>query len=289
MKRRDQTGAFLAALAFALSASAGSLADRWVYFYGDLADDAVAVRFTNLVDRAAQAGFNGVVIACDAEFAFEWGDARKSKYRAALRTAADAKMDVVPMMWSIGYGSMLGKRPDFVETRPLRDLPYVVRDGQIVFDAASAGAAAKPITKVPRGAGATFRIRRADTGETCVEGRDYRTPPKMTEVQVKPDDKPLVFAAVKGGRLKDGDRLIVDGAIPSMAEMFDYSPYGQYSACMSDPALYAYFEKSAAGVEEVFHPRKWFLSMDEVRNGGTCDACCAAPARRTWRTSSPTA
>ncbi|MBQ3287950.1 MAG: exo-alpha-sialidase [Kiritimatiellae bacterium] len=275
MKRRDQTGAFLAALVLALSASAGSLADRWVYFYGDLADDGVAVRFTNLVDRAAQAGFNGVVIACDAEFAFEWDDARKSKYRAALRTAADAKMDVVPMMWSIGYGSMLGKRPDFVETRPLRGLPYVVRDGQIVFDAASAGAETKPITKVPRGAGAPFRIRRADTGVPCAEGRDYRTPPKMTEVQVKPDDKPLVFEAVKGGCLKDGDRLIVDGAIPSMAEMFDYSPYGQYSACMSDPALYAYFEKSAAGVEDVFHPRKWFLSMDEVRNGGTCDACRA--------------
>lgn len=265
-------GLALACMAGAEGATA--FGDRWVYFYGDLADPGVSVKYTNVLAQAEKAGMNGLVLACEAETAYAWDAARKSKYRAALQKAAQAGIEVIPNMWSIGYGSMLSRHPDFVETVPLEDVPYVVRDGKIVFDGAN-GQGARPITKVPRGAGASFRIVCRRTGKACVEGRDYAAPPQMTSVPVKPEDPPLAFEALRGGMLKEGDRLLVTGAMPSMAEMFDYSPYGQYSACMSDPALYAYFEKSAAGVEEVFRPRKWMLSMDEVRNGGTCNACRA--------------
>ena len=44
---------------------------------------------------------------------------------------------------------------------------------------------------------------------------------------------------------------------------------------MSAPALYEYFRTSAAAVKEALDPRKWFLSMDEIRAGGTCPLCRA--------------
>ena len=44
---------------------------------------------------------------------------------------------------------------------------------------------------------------------------------------------------------------------------------------MSDPKLYRLFRKSAEVLEELLHPDRWYLSLDEVRNGGTCPLCSA--------------
>ena len=401
--------------------------ERWFYFAGDLARESTAAKFGDTVNAAHEAGYNGVLLECNVGNAFLWDDCKVRKYRKILSSCASKGMKVIPSVWSVGYGSMLPYSPDLVETAPIRDLPYVVKNRHIKFaeeelsidnagleDSAADGIfrgwetdapgkvcfvdrevlhggrqcirlgpertsegharlyrrisvkpfrcyrfsawirvddacddslkkelrivvrgggedlgfnkvmespdfhhgqwrqygvdfytytncsvhvyvgawgmtaarfwvddlkiAGLPLSKVPRGAGSSFRVKRADTGMFCEEGRDYLPPPPMKDWRIRPNECPLTFEVPLGSSLKDGDRLLVDASIPSAAHIYDKSPFGQYSACMSDPALYEYFERSAVAVEEIFHPDFWMLSMDEIRAGGTCEAC---RARRT--------
>ena len=70
---------------------------------------------------------------------------------------------------------------------------------------------------------------------------------------------------------KDGDaagrRLLRAGCL---------STANQVSTCLSEPSLYEIIEKSVFKVEELLSPKKWQISIDEFRNGGTCAACKAA-------------
>ena len=120
-----------------------------------------------------------------------------------------------------------------------------------------------------------FRVMNVRTGAPCAEGVDYLPPPSMTDWRMKQDDRALTFGIPEGSSLREGDALRIDASVPSVAHIYDKSPCGQYSACMSDPALYGYFERSAVSVKDLFHPDGWMLSMDEIRAGGTCEACRA--------------
>ena len=425
-------GAF--ALLLALSCSAGVLPDRFFFFWGDLVRPERWAKFSALVQTAAAHGLNGVVLECNAENAFRWDEAKKARYREARRLCEEAGVAIIPQVWSVGYGSMFSYSQDFVETSLLRGLPYVVRNGRLVFEHEEApignagfekvggdgriegweadepgrvvmssargahgglrcvefvpGAAVSrhkharlyrkveispfrryrfsawvrqrepapgafrpflrvqvcgpngetigssivtndvedcdawqrywadfytgtnsfvrvyvgaweregeerpwldegrfwvddvelttlPITKVPRGAGAPFAIKNLRTGRICQKGVDYATPLPMADCRIRPDDPPVDIRVLGNGTLREGDRVRIAAALPAQARIFDKSPYGQYSACMSDPELYAYFARSAAAVEELLHPDKWMLSMDEIRAGGTCRACRA--------------
>jgi hypothetical protein len=116
-------------------------------------------------------------------------------------------------------------------------------------------------------AGAPFIVRNADTGETYREGIDYLAPKSDASV-TRANDSDVAIAIPGGSAIRPGTRLAVD--------CYEVARRGnrQVGACMANPGLYAYFEKSAPVIDELFdHPRKWFLSMDEIRAGGTCEAC----------------
>ena len=127
------------------------------------------------------------------------------------------------------------------------------------------------LQRVMSGPGAPFRVRDAKTGEVYVEGRDYRRPdpiPRHLEkIGFHADGPSQEFGIVKGGRIADGARLLVDAY-----ELAEVSPE-QYSACMSNPGLYRYFEESVVALKRMFDPKRVFLSLDELRIGGTCAAC----------------
>ena len=42
---------------------------------------------------------------------------------------------------------------------------------------------------------------------------------------------------------------------------------------MAEPKLYEIFDQEAKLLVETLHPRSVFLNMDEIRMGGTCEAC----------------
>ncbi|MEW6355889.1 MAG: hypothetical protein AB1696_06175 [Planctomycetota bacterium] len=110
----------------------------------------------------------------------------------------------------------------------------------------------------------------SDDGKTIYEeGKDYERieDPKLNFSHPPKDGLPITLTA--NSRIKDGQRLLVSyyhGAAINR---------GQVSVCMSEPELYAYWRESAAAIKKHLNPDKWFLSMDEIRAGGSCRACKA--------------
>lgn len=68
-------------------------------------------------------------------------------------------------------------------------------------------------------------------------------------------------------RIKDGQRLRVSWYHP----MLIYE--SQVTVCMGEPEVYEIFEHEAALLWERLRYRKALLNMDEVRMGGSCQAC----------------
>jgi hypothetical protein len=47
----------------------------------------------------------------------------------------------------------------------------------------------------------------------------------------------------------------------------------QTSACMAVPEVYEIWKKQMRLIEDLIHPKAYFLSMDEIRQGGYCESC----------------
>ncbi len=120
---------------------------------------------------------------------------------------------------------------------------------------------------VLRRPGAPIRVTSDDGESVYEEGKDFATivDPKLWDFRGHHEDPPLKL--LPGSRIKDGDRLRVSyyhaAAIGS----------GQMSICMSEPALYDYWRESVRWIDEKLGSQRYFLSMDEIRAGGSCVAC----------------
>ena len=112
--------------------------------------------------------------------------------------------------------------------------------------------------------GLTFDVRDVRTGAKLRAGVDYELPP-----QTAWNRNWNSFRILPGGAVRDGAELVVDYWTAAVVAS------SQRPCCMSAPALYDFYRTSAAAVKEALNPRKWFLSMDEIRAGGTCPLCQA--------------
>ena len=120
---------------------------------------------------------------------------------------------------------------------------------------------------VLRRPGTPVTVQSDDGAVTYVEGRDYAPleDPAYNLTRVDRDATPLVI--LPGGRIHEGQRLRVSWY---HAMTINGS---QVSVCMAAPGLYEVFEKETAALAERLRPRRVLLSIDEVRMGGTCEAC----------------
>jgi hypothetical protein len=107
-----------------------------------------------------------------------------------------------------------------------------------------------------------FTVRDAKTGAELRAGVDYELPPQNVW-----NKKWNSFRLVRGRVTREGTELVVDYWTAAVVAG------SQRPCCMSSPALYDYYRTSAAAVKSALNPRKWFLSMDEIRAGGTCPLC----------------
>ena len=106
-------------------------------------------------------------------------------------------------------------------------------------------------------------------GEIFKEGKDYSLPvikPFTFDFKVGYVTPPITI--LPGSKIKDGDRLRVD--------CFYYKAMVKknvIAVCMSEPEVYDIWRKQVALLEKYLSPKKYFLSMDEIRAGGACVAC----------------
>ncbi len=384
-----------------------------------LNDDADLLLASNIIVRAAQAGMRNVLWPGGLDTYWTWSADRKARFLEVKRIADENNMRIVPSIWSTGYGTMVSVDPGLIESRPLKDLPYVAKGGRLVpdkreeqlapgggfegvaafADLAAAGwktnnmyapavidtcvfrsgksslrveqrddmtkNAALIYRKIPVKPGSMYRasvwykaedlpkasgalrlqvymngtkkclvktlnhydsfkdtrwrnmvidfaagesslaevsfgswnvkagtfwiddisvveaglreiarredsprtVRNAETGREYVFGRDWQNPNFR---KLKSGEDEITFPLPEGSSIREGEKVKIDTYVPSHA-----GPKMQISTCMSDPKLYELFRKSAEVLEELLHPDRWYLSLDEVRNGGTCPLCAA--------------
>lgn len=120
---------------------------------------------------------------------------------------------------------------------------------------------------VLRRPGTPFTVSSEDGSVTYGEGKDYAALPHGQSSPWRDENDALKLKLLPAGRIRDGERLRVSW-YHSM-RIHD----SQVTVCMGEPAIYDIFEHEAKLLAERLHPRRVLLNLDEVRMGGTCQAC----------------
>ena len=371
----------LAAFVCTGSVCAAEFENRWVYFTTPMTDDANVREAEKVIASAKANGLNGLVLACGLEFFTCWPGDRLPRLRAIQKLCKEAGLEIIPSMFSLGYGSMCNYGISLLEGVPVEGWTYVAKGGRLVPAAprtvdvgkvdrqiqgsmnrllvanvkvrdkaryrlscrmrtkdffakrdlqlwalesgrkefvllASRSFKFKPTQawtlcevdfNVPEDVRALnlyagcqggfksgeldledFRleqvapvavlkrdtapvvVRNAKTGRTYAADRDF-TVPKCSRTGADRGEpvKPTEFPIPDGSAIREGDVVTVDCYVLAVVDG------AQVSTCLSEPALYGYIEKSVRKVEELLSPKKWQISIDEFRNGGTCAGCKA--------------
>jgi hypothetical protein len=103
----------------------------WLYYPTNLLVEKNVDKLQDIWGRAAKAGYTHVLLA-DSKFSrLGEMDSRYFKNVERVRKiAADLKLALVPAVFSIGYSNdLLSRNPNLAEGLPVRDAPFVVKDG----------------------------------------------------------------------------------------------------------------------------------------------------------------
>jgi hypothetical protein len=110
-------------------------ADRWVYAPFNLLDDRKVGQLISIIRRAGKSGYTGIVLA-DYKFAtlrFQPPAYFKNLERVR-RAAEDAKLEIIPAIFPIGYSNgLLAHDPNLAEGVPVKDAPFVVKGREAVL------------------------------------------------------------------------------------------------------------------------------------------------------------
>jgi len=122
------------------------------------------------------------------------------------------------------------------------------------------------LLNVLRRPGTPLAVRGEAPGVVYQEGKDYAriADPKLN-FRFTHDGPPIKL--LRGSRTRDGERLRVSYYHGIAINR------GQVSVCMSEPKLYEIWRQQARLMHKHLAPSKYLLSMDEVRAGGSCQAC----------------
>jgi len=394
--------------------ASGQYPDRWVYVGRNLSQDAHVDDIQGIVETARQHGLNGMLLAAGLEGVAGWDAPRLARLERVKAMCHQSQIEIVPIIWSVGYGSGLRADRNFAAGIACRNLPFAVEGKEARFvpdpDLKIAnpgfeefagnsmkgyrfhdrpGVASFPDTEVFHSGSASLRFEnfgqfkhgharvmqevaakphrqyrftcwvktegleptrafkiQAYGSKGCIAPRSFRIEPTMDWRKLTlvfnslQHDKVRMYAGLWGG--KSGKIWFDDFAFEEMAlvnvlrrpgaplkvtsddgqtvfeEGRDFEPIqddklsfsrprpdnpairltpnshiadgqrlrvsyyhgmsinrGQVSVCMSNPKLYDYWRDSAAAIQKHLNPAKWFLSMDEIRMGGSCELCKA--------------
>ncbi len=122
------------------------------------------------------------------------------------------------------------------------------------------------LVNVLRRPGTPLEVRGEVSGTVYEEGKDYAQIVDPNLNHRFDHDGPAIELPPQS-RIKKGERLRVSW----YHSMTLYQR--QVSVCMSEPELYDIWRSQVQLLAERSKPKKYFLSMDEIRAGGSCAAC----------------
>jgi hypothetical protein len=122
------------------------------------------------------------------------------------------------------------------------------------------------LLNVLRRPGTPVTVRSADADTAYKEGSDYS---RIEDAQLnfRFDHEGPAIRILPGGKIKDGQKLRV-----SYYHGFSIND-GQTTVCMGEPKTYEIWRDMAKRMHAAAAPPRYVLSMDEIREGGTCEAC----------------
>ncbi len=110
--------------------------------------------------------------------------------------------------------------------------------------------------------------RSGDGATVLCRGKVIYAPLQDPNLSPWHDDKEaLPLKLLPGSSIQEGAHLRVSW----YHSMIIYD--SQVAVCMGEPKLYELFDQQAKLLVDTLHPRSVFLNMDEIRMGGTCQAC----------------
>ena len=115
--------------------------------------------------------------------------------------------------------------------------------------------------------GTPVKVENEDGSVIFAEGKDYAP---LQDPQLNPfrdDGDALPLKVLPGSRIHDGDRLRVSWYHSMLIND------SQVTVCMAEPELYEMFDHEVKLLAEHLQPRSVLLNTDEIRMGGTCQAC----------------
>lgn len=122
------------------------------------------------------------------------------------------------------------------------------------------------LLNVLRRPGAPITVRADGDGTKYEEGRDYdRIEDPQLNFRFDHEGPPIRL--LPGSRIREGQRLRV-----SYYHGFSIND-GQTPVCMGEPKTYEIWREAARRIHAAAAPPRYVLSMDEMREGGTCAAC----------------
>jgi hypothetical protein len=122
------------------------------------------------------------------------------------------------------------------------------------------------LTNVLRRPGTPVKVRNEKTGTVYAEGRDFAAI-SDPQLNFSWDHEGPAIKLLPGSRIRTGDRLRVD-------YYHGTTIYREQTTIdMSEPAVYEVWQRQIPLIEKYLAPKKYFLSMDEVRVGGFCEVC----------------
>jgi hypothetical protein len=151
--------AWLVAATQTTPAAEPKITDRWVYLQKNLQVTEEIPKVVALIERAAAAGYNGVVLA-DYKLNI-LGQVPDHYFRNIAKVKAAAErlnVELIPCVASFGYSDgILAHDVNLAEGLPVKDAPFVVKDGVAVPESTLAGRNLIP---------GDFEEVRGDTGDT---------------------------------------------------------------------------------------------------------------------------
>lgn len=315
--------------------------EKWFFAIRYFQDDQDVADISNLVVRAARAGYTALALVSGRDYTGNWWDAgrprdlepefraahaaadswwvmspdRQRRVRAVKRVCDQYGIELVPMVWSVGYNSMRFAEPDISASVPCGDgiAEHGVRrldlDGAFagvgVSETKSVSVAVRPqamyrvngLVKTSHlhwaefggfGCGARCVVSDPDDGGKVIASVSAKgaATRDWTPFSVDFATSGLSTAKIEVGRWWDDsgscsfrdvtlEEIPCDDWVSRAGERMARKWFAdrQSSACMSDPRLAAYFRRSAEVLQNELAPKKWFLSMDEIRVDCECPLC----------------
>ena len=133
--KRERAVALAAGLALAATAM-GGYPRMWVYNHYRMSTDEGWQNFSNMVVRAAAAGYNGVLTSAQLENGMNnWDKRARANYAKARDLCAALGLEIIPGVWGLGYGGPVCYwDPETVEATAVKGAPYVCENGRLRFD-----------------------------------------------------------------------------------------------------------------------------------------------------------